>query len=117
MYHFEKKSLKNLEIFEKKMGLFEKVTRKTNAPSSKNFFFKKWLKGSMPLVQRLFFIWKFFSLFFFLERFGNLEIFLNFFCFIIIIILFYIYIYTHTQTKLIKYYMKILNSKKHKNME
>ena len=33
MYHFEKKTLKNLEIFErkKKMGLFEKVTRKFNA--------------------------------------------------------------------------------------
>ena len=42
MYHFEKKTLKNLEIFErKKMGLFEKVTRKANAPSSKNFFFLK----------------------------------------------------------------------------
>ena len=35
MYHFEKKTLKNLEIFErKKMVLFEKVTKKTNAPSS-----------------------------------------------------------------------------------
>ena len=57
MYHFEKKTLKNLEIFErKKMGLFEKVTRKANAPSSKNFFF-----------------FENFSLFW--ERFGNLEIF------------------------------------------
>ena len=37
------------------MGLFEKVTRKTNAPSSKNFFF------------------------FFLERFGNLGFFFFFF--------------------------------------
>ena len=35
MYHFEKKTLKNLEIFQrKKMVLFEKVTKKTNAPSS-----------------------------------------------------------------------------------
>ena len=57
MYHFEKKTLKNLEIFErKKMGLFEKVTRKANAPSSKNFFFLK-------------------IFLFFWERFGNLEIF------------------------------------------
>ena len=39
MYHFEKKTLKNLEIFEKnKMGLFEKVTKKFNVPSSKIFF-------------------------------------------------------------------------------
>ena len=46
------------------MGLFwKKITRKSNAPSSKNFFFFKWLKGSMPLVQRLIFIWKFFSFF------------------------------------------------------
>ena len=49
----------------------------------------------MPLVQRLFFIWKFFSFFFFLERFGNLEF---FFCFFIIYI--YIYIYTHKQSSL-----------------
>ena len=68
MYHFEKKTLKNLEIFEKKKGLFEKVTGKTNAPSSKIFFFfffsfKKRLKGLMPLVQRHFFIWKIFSFF------------------------------------------------------
>ena len=42
MYHFEKETLKNLEIFErkkKKWALFEKVTRKSNAPSSKIFFF------------------------------------------------------------------------------
>ena len=32
MYHLEKKTLKNLEIFErKKMGLFGKITRKFNA--------------------------------------------------------------------------------------
>ena len=55
MYHFEKKTLKNLEIFErKKWAFFEKVTRKSNAPNSK-FFFEN------------------FSLFW--ERFGNLEIF------------------------------------------
>ena len=64
MYHFEKKTLKNLEIFErKKMGLFEKVTRKFNAhdlraqfPQSKDFFFLK-------------------IFLFFWERFGNLEFF------------------------------------------
>ena len=41
MYHFEKKTLKNLEIFErKKNGHFlKKVTRKSNAPSSKIFYF------------------------------------------------------------------------------
>ena len=39
MYHFEKKTLKNPEIFErKKMGLFEKVTRKSNAHSLRIFF-------------------------------------------------------------------------------
>ena len=60
MYHYEKSTLKNLEIFErKKMGLFEKVTRKSNAPSSKKIFFFKWLKGLMPLVQRLFAFEKF----------------------------------------------------------
>ena len=46
MYHFEKKTLKNLEIFErKKMGIFG----------------KKSLGSLMPLVQRIFFfgkIWK-----------------------------------------------------------
>ena len=67
----------------------------------------------MPLVRRIFFIWKFLTLFFFLERFGNFEIFLKFF----FIILLYIYIYIYTQTKLIKYNMKILNSKKNKNIE
>ena len=42
MYHFEKKTLKNLENFErKKWVFFEKVTRKSNAPSSKFFFFFK----------------------------------------------------------------------------
>ena len=42
MYHFEKKTLKNLEIFErKKKGLFfEKVNRKSNVPSPKIFFFE-----------------------------------------------------------------------------
>ena len=41
MYHFEKKTLKNLEIFEKKKKwtFFEKVTRKSNAPSPNKFFF------------------------------------------------------------------------------
>ena len=45
MYHFEKETLKNLEIFEtkktnkKKWAFFEKVTRKSNAPSPKKNFF------------------------------------------------------------------------------
>ena len=39
MYHFEKKTLKILEIFEiKKWAFFEKVTRKSNVPSPKIFF-------------------------------------------------------------------------------
>ena len=53
------------------------------------FFFKKWLKGSMPLVQRLFFIWKFFL--FFWEKFGNLKIFLIFFWFFILFYFFFIH--------------------------
>ena len=40
MYHFEKKTLKNLEIFEKKNG----------------HFLKKSLGRPMPLVQRIFFL-------------------------------------------------------------
>ena len=48
MYHFEKETLKNLEIFE----------RKKNGP-----FFKKSLGSPMPLVQRFFFFGKFFSFF------------------------------------------------------
>ena len=40
MYHFEKKTLKNLEIFERKKWAFlKKVTGKSNAPSSKNYLF------------------------------------------------------------------------------
>ena len=53
------------------------------------FFFKKLLKGSMPLVQRLFFIWKFFL--FFWEKFGNLKIFLIFFWFFILFYFFFIH--------------------------
>ena len=82
MYHFEKKTLKNFEIFErkKKNGSFLKnITRKSNALSSKIFFFFfNWLNCSMPLVQRLFFLFENFSLFFW-ERFGNLEFFFFFF--------------------------------------
>ena len=67
------------------------------------FLFYKWRKGLMPLVQRLFFFfWKFFSLF---EK--DLEI-LNLFYFIFLFFVFNIY----TQTKLLKCYMKFLNSKK-----
>ena len=68
MYHFGKKTLKNLEIFiRKKWAFFEKVTRKSNAPVQIIYIFK-WLKGSMSLVQRLFFfffliIWKFLCFF------------------------------------------------------
>ena len=65
----------NLER-EKKLGLFEKVTRKLNGPNSKIFF--KWLKGPMPLVIE-----------FFWGRFRNLD----FFFFWI-----YIYIYIHEQS-------------------
>ena len=52
----------------------------------------------MPLVQRLFFIWKYFSLFFFFFSFfwKDLEV-LKFFC--IFFLLFY-YIYTHKQSSL-----------------
>ena len=40
MYHFEKKTLKNLEIFERKKWAFlKKVTGKSNAPSPKIFLF------------------------------------------------------------------------------
>ena len=49
MYHFEKKILKNLEIFERKKWVF---------------FWKKSLGSLMPLVQSFFFLlfgWKFFS--------------------------------------------------------
>ena len=80
----------------KKKGLFWKVTRKSNAPSLKNFFFLifKWLKGSMPLVQRHFFLFfENFSLFW--ERFGNLEIFFWIFFFVYFK---YIYIYIHEQS-------------------
>ena len=46
MYHFEEKTLKNLEIFERKKWVFfeKKITRKSNAPSSKLFFSSFWLK-------------------------------------------------------------------------
>ena len=67
MYHFENETFFfffNLEILErKKLGLFEKVTRKFNAPISKIFFF----------IEK-------FSLF--LERFGNLDFFFFFFLFL-----------------------------------
>ena len=40
MYHFEKKTLKNLEIFERKKWAFlKKVTGKSNVPSSNNYLF------------------------------------------------------------------------------
>ena len=57
MYHFEKKTLKNLEIFErKKMDIFWKKSLGSPMPLVQRiFFFLKWLKGSIPLVQRLFF--------------------------------------------------------------
>ena len=59
------------------MDLFDKVTRQSNGPSSKIFyFFLKQLKGPMPLVQRLF-SFENFTLFW--ERFGNLEIFIFYF--------------------------------------
>ena len=89
MYHFEKKTLKNLEIFERKIK---------NGP-----FLKKSLGSPMSLVQRFFFFLKIFL--FFWENFGNLEFFFfYFFCFVFFNI--------YTQTKLIKCYIKFLNSKK-----
>ena len=58
MYHFEKKTLKNLEIFErkrKKKGHFLKKSLGSPMPLvQRNFFFKR-RKGLMPLDQRLFF--------------------------------------------------------------
>ena len=90
MYHFEKETLKNLEIFErKKMGLFWKMSLGSPMPLVQRFIYFYWLKGSMSLVQRLFFIWKFFS--FFGERFGNLEFFYK-------KKKIYIYIYIHEQS-------------------
>ena len=71
--HLKKKKKKSLK--EKNGSFLKKITRKSNAPSSKKFFFK-WLKGSIPLVQRLFF-WKIFL--FFWENFGKLEFFFYFF--------------------------------------
>ena len=54
----------------------------------------------MPLVQRLFFIWKFFSLFFFWKDLEILKFFWIFF--VLLLLLFYlyiyIYIYTHKQS-------------------
>ena len=67
MYHFEKETLKNLEIFErKKNGPFLKKSLGSPMPLVQRFFFLKWLKGWMPLVQRpfvFFLFWKFFSFF------------------------------------------------------
>ena len=90
----------------KKIGSFLKKSLGRSMPLVQGFFFFfKWLKGSMPLVQRLF-SFENFSLFL-----GNLEI-LNFFW-----IFFVFLLYIYTQTKLIKCYMKNLNSKKHRKME
>ena len=76
MYHFEKETLKNLEIFErKKMGLFWKKSLGSPMPLVQRFIYFYWLKGSMSLVQRLFFYLKIFL--FFWERFENLEFFLK----------------------------------------
>ena len=80
--------LESWNLYKKKNGSFlKKVTRKSNAPSSKNFFFK-WLKGSILLVQRLFFFfcWKFFSFF---RKDLEILIFSEFFK---------IYIYIHEQS-------------------
>ena len=78
MYHFEKETSSSsssfLNLERKKLGLFEKVTRKFNGSSLEIFL--KWLKGPMPLVQTLSHL-NFF--FFFLERFGKLDFFSNFF--------------------------------------
>ena len=82
MYHFENETFYNLKIFiRKKWVFFEKVTRKSTAPSSKNFFFfffLKWLKGSMPLVQILF-SFENFSLFFLRKIWKSWNFFFEFF--------------------------------------
>ena len=63
MYHFEKKTLKNLETFERKKN---------------RSFLKKSLGSPMSLVQIFFFFFfEIFSLFW--ENFGNLEFFFVFF--------------------------------------
>ena len=63
MYHFEKKTLKNLETFERKKN---------------RSFLKKSLGSPMSLVQIFFFFFfENFSLFW--ENFGNLEFFFDFF--------------------------------------
>ena len=74
MYHFENKTLKNLEIFERKKWTFLKKSLGSPMPLVRRFFFffQKQLKGLMPLVQRLF-SFENFTLFW--ERFGNLDFF------------------------------------------
>ena len=67
MYHFEKKTLKNLEIFErKKWAFFEKVTRKSNVPSPKIFFFWKFFSFFGKILEILNFFFNFFFVLFFL---------------------------------------------------
>ena len=98
-------------LWKKKWTFFEKVTRKSNAPSPKNFFFK-WRKGLMPLVQRLFFFfWKFFSLF---EK--DLEI-LNFFLFFYFFFCFLFLIYILKQSSLNAIWNFWIKKKKHRNMK
>ena len=75
MYHFEKKILKNFEIVEKQNGHFlKKVTRKSNAPSSKLFFSSFWLKIFLFFGKDL----EILNFFFFLNFFKrNIYIYMN----------------------------------------
>ena len=88
---------------ERKNWVFLKKSLGSSMVLVQRIFFK-WLKGLMPLVQRHF---SFENFYFFWERFGNLYFFFEFFCFFVLNI--------YTQTKLIRCYMKFLNSKKHRN--
>ena len=54
MYHFGKKTLKNLEIFiRKKWAFFAKVTRKSNAPVQIIYIFKKISKKKISRFPNL----------------------------------------------------------------
>ena len=90
----------NLER-KKQIGSFFKKSLGSSMPLVQGIVFK-WLKGSMLLVQRLFHL----KIFLFFWEIWKSWI---FFCFLLL--------YIYTQTKLIKCYMKNLNSKKKKNIE
>ena len=65
MYHFEKKILKNLEIFErKKWVFFEKNHQEVQCPQFKEFFFLNDLRAQFPQSKDFFFFFLKFFLFF-----------------------------------------------------